>query len=82
MEIEQCESESSFLDDADTLVSFVNDNDNTLAEYIRVARMYLFGTPIRRMGSACRFITPGCVSFYAVHERRDGARARQACFCC
>jgi hypothetical protein len=59
MEIEQCEPESAFLNDVDALVSFVNEHNNTLAEYIRVARMYLFGTPIRRMDSSCHFVTPG-----------------------
>ena len=58
MEIEQCEPES-VLDDVSTLVSFVYAHNNTLAEYIRVARMYLFGTPIRRIGSSCHFVTPG-----------------------
>jgi hypothetical protein len=61
MEIEQCEPENNFLDDVGKLVSFVNEHNHTLPEYFRVARMYLFGTPIRRMGAAFHHATPGCV---------------------
>ena len=60
MEIEQCEPESTFIDDVSRLISFVKTHDNTIAEYVRVARMYLFGTPIRRTGAAFRRATPGC----------------------
>lgn len=70
MKIEQCEPESAFLDDVSKLVSFVNMYNNTLPEYIRVARMYLFGTPIRRTGAAFRAATPGCVSFHEVPKLR------------
>ncbi len=62
MEIVQCEPESAFLDNVKKLVSFVNTHNNTLAEYIKVARMYLFGTPIRRTGSTFHHATPGCVA--------------------
>jgi hypothetical protein len=61
MEIEQCEPEGVFLDDVNKLVSFVNTHNNTLSEYVKVARMYLFGTPIRRTGSPCHPVTPGYV---------------------
>lgn len=60
MEVEQCEPGSTFLDDASNLVSFVKTHDNSFAEYIRVARMYLFGTPIRRKGAGFRHAAPGC----------------------
>jgi hypothetical protein len=80
MVIEQCEPETTFLDDIGKLVSFVNVHNNTLAEYIRVARMYLFGTPIRRTGAACHHATPGCVPFHLVHKQRNGAHGRQTCF--
>jgi hypothetical protein len=59
MDIEQCEPESTFLDDINNLVAFVKTHDNSFAEYIRVARMYLFGTPIRRKGAGFRRATPG-----------------------
>lgn len=59
MEIEQCEPESTFIDDVSKLFSFVKTHDNSFAEYVRVARMYLFGTPIRRTGAAFRRATPG-----------------------
>jgi hypothetical protein len=68
MEIEQCEPESAFLDDANKLVSFVNAHNNTLSEYVKVTRMYLFGTPIRRTGDACPHATPGYVPFHVVHK--------------
>jgi len=68
MEIEQCEPESAFLDDVSNLFSFVNTHNNTLSEYIGVARMYLFGTPIRRMGAARRHVPPGCVLFHIVRK--------------
>lgn len=68
IEIEQCEPENAFLDDINKLVSFVNVHNNTLSEYVKAARMYLFGTPIRRMGTACRPVTPGCVQFHVVRE--------------
>jgi len=60
MEVEQCEPQSTFLDDASDLISFVKTHDNSFAEYIRVARMYLFGTPIRRKAAGFRRATPGC----------------------
>ena len=60
MEVEQCESGSTFLDDVSKLVGFVKTHDNSFAEYIRLARMYLFGTPIRRKGAGFRRATPGC----------------------
>ena len=68
MKIEQCEPESAFLDDISKLVSFVNMYNNTIPEYIRVARMYLFGTPIRRTGATFRHATPGCVPFHVVRR--------------
>jgi len=61
MEIEQCEPESAFLDDVNKLTSFVNTHNNTLSEYVKVSRMYLFATPIRRTGAAYRHVTPGYV---------------------
>jgi len=61
MEIEQCEPESAFLNDVNNLASFVNAHNNTLSEYVKVTRMYLFGTPIRRTGAACNHATPGCI---------------------
>jgi hypothetical protein len=60
MKIEQCEPESTFLDDVSKLITFVRTHDNSFAEYVRVARMYLFGTPIRRKGAGFRHATPGC----------------------
>ena len=60
MEVEQCQPGSTFLDDVSDLVSFVKTHDNSFAEYIRVARMYLFGTPIRRKNAGFRGATPGC----------------------
>jgi len=59
MEIEQDEP-VTYLNDIALLISFIRAHNNTLPEYIRVARMYLFGTPIRRMGSGLRYVTPGC----------------------
>ena len=58
---EQCGAASTFLDDANKLIWFVRRYNNTLPEYIRVARMYFFGTPIRRTGAGFRRATPGCV---------------------
>lgn len=60
MVIEQCQPESTFLEDVGNLISFVKTHNNTFPEYIRVARMYLFGTPIRRIGARFRPATPGC----------------------
>ena len=68
IEIEQCEPESAFLGDVDELVSFVNANNNTLSEYVKVARMYLFGMPIRRTGAAGYDATPGYVPLHVVHK--------------
>jgi hypothetical protein len=68
IEIEQCEPESAFLDGVDKLVSFVNAHNNTLSEYVKVTRMYLFGTPIRRTGATCHHATPGYVSVQVVHN--------------
>jgi hypothetical protein len=68
MEIEQCEPEITFLDDVNKLVSFVHEHNYTLSEYIKVTRMYLFGTPIRRTGAACHHATPGYVPFHVVHK--------------
>ena len=70
MEVEQCQPGSTFLDDVSDLVSFVKTHDNSFAEYIRVARMYLFGTPIRRKNAGFRRATPGCVQSL----RRNGTR--------
>ncbi|KAI9507740.1 hypothetical protein F5148DRAFT_75102 [Russula earlei] len=62
MEIEQDEPiNNNCLEDVGRLISFVKVHHNTLSEYIRVARMYLFGTPIRRAGSTFRCVTPGCI---------------------
>ena len=68
IEIEQCEPEGAFFDDVNRLVSFANVHNNTLSEYIKVTRMYLFGTPIRRTGAACHHATPGYVPFHVVHR--------------
>jgi hypothetical protein len=68
MEIEQCEPESAFLNDVNNLASFVNAHNNTLSEYVKVTRMYLFGTPIRRTGAACNHATPGYVPFHVAHK--------------
>jgi len=61
MEIEQDEPVNTYLNDIGLLISFIKAHNNTLPEYIRVARMYLFGTPIRRTGSGFRCLTPGCI---------------------
>ncbi|KAH9174368.1 hypothetical protein EDB89DRAFT_1952503 [Lactarius sanguifluus] len=58
---EQPEFASTLIDDVDKLISFVRRCNNSIPEYIRVARMYFFGTPIRRTGSGFRRATPGCV---------------------
>jgi|SRR5712671_6507388 len=63
MEIEQDAPVNTYLNDIGLLISFIRAHNNTLSEYIRVARMYLFGTPIRRMGSGFRCVTPGCAVF-------------------
>jgi len=68
MEIEQCEPESAFLDGVNKLASFVYAHNNTLSEYVKTARMYLFGTPLRRTGAACHHATPGYVPFRVVHK--------------
>ena len=54
---------NTFLNDANKLLWFIKRYNNTIPEYIRIARMYLFGTPIRRTGAAFRRATPGYVSF-------------------
>ena len=59
---EQYGAASTFIDDANRLLWFVRQYNNTLPEYIRVARMYFFGTPIRRTGAGFRRATPGCVA--------------------
>ncbi|KAI0301743.1 hypothetical protein B0F90DRAFT_1816956 [Multifurca ochricompacta] len=51
MEIVQCEPEGTFTNDLNKLVWFVKRYNNTIPEYIRISRMYLFGTPIRRTGA-------------------------------
>ncbi|KAH8981778.1 hypothetical protein EDB86DRAFT_2974355 [Lactarius hatsudake] len=56
---EQPEIASTLIDDVDKLISFVRRYNNSIPEYIRVARMYFFGTPIRRTGSGFRRATPG-----------------------
>ncbi|KAH9976379.1 hypothetical protein BGW80DRAFT_916112 [Lactifluus volemus] len=61
LEVQQCEPESTFVNDFSKLISFVQRYNNTFPEYIRVARMYLFGTPIRRTGTHLRHPTPGCI---------------------
>lgn len=61
IEIEQCGTVSTLIDDVNKFIWFVSRYNNTLLEYIRVARMYLFGTPIRRTGAGFRRATPGCV---------------------
>ena len=66
MEIQQCEPESTFKEDMSKLLRFIKRYDNTFPEYIRVARMYLFGTPIRRTGAHFRCATPGCAVSYTV----------------
>lgn len=68
IEIEQCEPENAFWNDVNKLVSFVNAHNNTLSEYVKAARMYLFGTPIRRMDAACYHVTPGCVPSHVVRK--------------
>ena len=62
VEVEQYGAVNTFLDDVNKLIWFVRRYNNTLPEYIRVARLYLFGTPIRRTGAAFRRATPGCVA--------------------
>lgn len=62
MEIDQCEPDYTFLDDISKLVLFVKMHNNVFTEYIRVTRMYLFGTPIRRTGAGFRRATPGYAS--------------------
>ncbi|KAI0253690.1 hypothetical protein BJV78DRAFT_1299804 [Lactifluus subvellereus] len=73
MEIQQCEPESIFIEDVSKLFRFVKRYDNTFPEYIRVARMYLFGTPIRRMGAHFRWATPGCIRLrlYSSEQPKD-----------
>jgi hypothetical protein len=63
VEAEPCGAFKTFLNDASKLLWFVKRYNNTLPEYIRIARMYLFGTPIRRTGAPFRRATPGYVSF-------------------
>jgi hypothetical protein len=78
MEIEQCEPENTF-GDITRLIAFVKTYDNSFAEYVRVTRMYLFGTPIRRKGAGFRRATPGCVQFLYVHgDRACGVYAHRA----
>jgi hypothetical protein len=62
IETEQCGTVSTLIDDVSKLIWFVRRYNNTLPEYIRVARMYIFGTPIRRTGAGFRRATPGCVA--------------------
>ncbi|KAH9959072.1 hypothetical protein BC827DRAFT_1384862 [Russula dissimulans] len=45
MEIEQDQPVNTYLTDIGLLISFIKAHSNTLPEYIRVARIYLFGTP-------------------------------------
>ncbi|KAH9058225.1 hypothetical protein EDB87DRAFT_1685548 [Lactarius vividus] len=58
---EQPEIASTLIDDVGKLISFVRRYNNSIPEYIRVARMYFFGTPIRRTGCGFRRATPGCI---------------------
>ena len=61
VEVEQSGTFNTFINDINNLIWFVRRYNNTFPEYIRVARMYLFGTPIRRTGAGFRRATPGCV---------------------
>jgi hypothetical protein len=61
VEVDQDETVSTFINDISKLFWFVRRYNNTFPEYIRIARMYIFGTPIRRTGTAFRRATPGCV---------------------
>lgn len=61
VEVEQYGTVSTFMNDIIKLFWFVRRYNNTFPEYVSVARMYLFGTPIRRTGAAFRRATPGCV---------------------
>ncbi|SRR6266571_7349039 len=78
IEIEQCGSASTVIDDINKLIWFVRRYNNTLPEYIRVARMYFFGTPIRRTGAGFRRATPGCVGSSSINvlARYDRVRVR------
>ncbi|KAH9012110.1 hypothetical protein EDB84DRAFT_1680780 [Lactarius hengduanensis] len=64
---------STLIDDVDKLISFVRRYNNSIPEYIRVARMYFFGTPIRRTGSGFRRETPGCIRLKLLQENSDDA---------
>ncbi|KAH8995903.1 hypothetical protein EDB92DRAFT_1942793 [Lactarius akahatsu] len=77
---EQPEIASTLIDDVDKLISFVRRYNNSIPEYIRVARMYFFGTPIRRTGSGFRRATPGCIRlklFSSRQENSDEAASRR-----
>jgi hypothetical protein len=79
MEIEQCEPESALLDDVNKLASFVTAHNNTLSEYVKVTRMYLFATPIRRTGAACQYVTPGYVPLHVLHKPAKWRAYRPSC---
>ncbi|KAH9039802.1 hypothetical protein EDB85DRAFT_222232 [Lactarius pseudohatsudake] len=64
---------STLIDDVDKLISFVRRYNNSIPEYIRVARMYFFGTPIRRTGSGFRRATPGYIRLKLLQENSDDA---------
>jgi len=73
VEVEQYGAFDNFLNDVNKLFWFVKRYNNTLPEYIRVARMYLFGTPIRRTGAAFRRATPGCVRLKLFSSRQENS---------
>ncbi|KAH9018804.1 hypothetical protein EDB83DRAFT_175434 [Lactarius deliciosus] len=64
---------STLIDDVDKLISFVRRYNNSIPEYIRVARMYFFGTPIRRTGPGFSRATPGCIRLKLLHKNSDDA---------
>ncbi|KAH9023272.1 hypothetical protein EDB84DRAFT_1580496 [Lactarius hengduanensis] len=64
---------STLIDDVDKLISFVRRYNNSIPEYIRVARMYFFGTPIRRTGSGFRRATPGCIRLKLFSSRQENS---------
>ncbi|KAH9018796.1 hypothetical protein EDB83DRAFT_174750 [Lactarius deliciosus] len=70
---EQPEIASTLIDDVDKLISFVRRYNNSIPEYIRVARMYFFGTPIRRTGSGFRRATPGCIRLKLFSSRQENS---------